>query len=471
MNLKVDNLEEKLHKGVPPQVLKLCQFYKDKGYKAYVVGGSLRDLLMEKKVTDWDIAVSAKPQETLKFFRKVIPTGLKHGTVTVLFQGLKFEVTTLRGETTYSDGRHPDKVEFIDDIVEDLARRDFTINAIAYDPVSKKLFDPFDGLGDLNKRIIRAVGDPEKRFNEDGLRSLRAIRFVSTLGFEIEENTFNSIPYTISTFRKVSKERIREELIKLIQGEYCVKGVELLRRSTLLEEIFPELVKTCFVAQNRYHDYNLWDHLLKSLEFCSLLSQDYLLRFAALFHDIGKAFTKRWDETKGDFVFYNHERESANIVYNWMRKYKFSNKEVDYVTHLIRYHGYHYTPEWTSSAIRRFIQKLKIEFIEPFFLLKIADLKARKTNLDEELTQQLNYTYEFQRRVLEEINKKLAVTVNDLEIDGNEIMEILGLRPGKTIGEIKRWLLEKVLENPELNKKEILREMVRNYNAERVGRG
>lgn len=450
-----NDIKESITSKIDPIVIELCKTINQSGNKAYIVGGCLRDLILKKELNDWDIATTAKAEDIMKMFKKAIPTGIKHGTVTVFFKEKKFEITTLRGESGYSDGRHPDHVEFITDIYQDLSRRDFTINAIAYEPIEMLLIDPHHGCEDIDKKLIRAVGNPIDRFIEDGLRILRAIRFASVLDFDIEEKTIKAIPDSIQTFRKVSKERIREEFIKIINSQFNLKGLGLLEKTGLLKEIFPQFQATVNCSQNQYHSYTVWEHSLFTLKFCD--KDDYLLKMAAFFHDIGKPIVKKWDEKKGDYIFYDHEKIGSSIVEKWLHDYKFSNSEIETVTHLIKNHGIYYSSQWTDSAIRRFIKRVGKEYLERIICLQRADIKAHRNIINEE---ELKLSEELQRRINLELTNKAAFNESDLKIDGHDIMKILQIESGIIIGEIKHWLIEQVLEKPELNQKEILIDLV-----------
>ncbi|MFW6086550.1 MAG: CCA tRNA nucleotidyltransferase, partial [Myxococcota bacterium] len=351
----------------------LCRRLRQAGYGAWVVGGSLRDLLLGGEVGDWDLATSAQPAEVKKVFRRVIPTGIQHGTVTVLFEGGSYEVTTLRGETTYTDGRHPDRVYFVEDIEADLARRDFTGNAIAYDPVEDVTCDPFGGLADLERRVLRAVGDPRERFSEDGLRVLRAARFVATLEFELDPSTERAIAPAIETFRKVSHERVREEWLKALRAREPSRAFEVMRRTGILEVTLPELLAQVACEQNRYHAYDVWTHTMACVD---AMEGDAIERLAALLHDLGKPRSRSVSDKTGDHTFYGHERIGADMAQRWLRDYRFSNEERDKVVRMIRHHLLGYSPEWTDAAVRRFIKRVGKDLIDPLLRLARADAGA-----------------------------------------------------------------------------------------------
>ncbi|MEO6599439.1 MAG: CCA tRNA nucleotidyltransferase, partial [Polyangiaceae bacterium] len=282
---------QRLNHSVPNEVRELCARLREGGFRSWIVGGCVRDELfaqLDGKATDirgdWDIATSARPEQVQKLFRRVIPTGIQHGTVTVMVKQTGYEVTTLRGETEYTDGRRPDAVYFVDDIKDDLARRDFTINAIAYDPLEDQLIDPFDGIADLRARVLRAVGDPALRFGEDGLRVLRAARFVATLEVELEANTARAIAPSLDSYRKVSAERVRDEWLKATKAKRPSRAFEVMREHGLLAITAPELIESVGCEQNRYHAFDVWNHALHCLDNCP---QNPVLRMAGLLHDVG----------------------------------------------------------------------------------------------------------------------------------------------------------------------------------------
>jgi tRNA nucleotidyltransferase (CCA-adding enzyme) len=300
------------------------------GHQAYPVGGGIRDVLLGRKVLDWDVATSARPDDMLALFPRVIPTGIAHGTVTVLTGHSQVEVTTFRGDIGYTDGRHPDQVEFLNSLKEDLKRRDFTVNAMAYDTKRNRIIDPHQGRRDLKKGIIRAVGDPLRRFAEDGLRPLRAVRFAAVLDFEIDRRTFHAIGKRLKVFRKVAPERVRVELLKILGSRQAHRGIDLLNQSGLLEEIIPELIPSIGFAQNRFHKYDVYGHILKCLEHSR---GDPVLKLAVLLHDIAKPQTAEGPE--GERTFYGHEKASAKTASRVLKRLRFSNLERQRVEILI----------------------------------------------------------------------------------------------------------------------------------------
>src|SRR5262245_2758589 len=298
------------HAAIASEAHAVCARLREHGYKAWIVGGCVRDVLLGKHVADWDIATDARPADVMRIFPKVVPTGLAHGTVTVLVdtprgETRSLEVTTLRGETRYSDGRRPDSAYFVDDIVADLARRDFTVNAIALDPQNFELIDPFAGQADLNQRVLRAVGDPAQRFAEDGLRVLRAARFTATLDMQIEPGTFAAISGSLATYRKVSPQRVRDERLKTMRAQRPSRAFDVMRETGILAITCPELLEGVGMEQNRWHGYDVWRHALACLDACT---GDPILRMSALLHDVGKPRTRAFSQKTQDYTFYEHDK-------------------------------------------------------------------------------------------------------------------------------------------------------------------
>lgn len=438
-------------KQIPPGVLAVCARLREKGHRAWIVGGCVRDLLRGAPSADWDVATSARPEEVQRAFRRVIPTGIQHGTVTVHLHdkegGGSFEVTTLRGETTYSDGRRPDAVVFVDDIVADLARRDFTVNAIALDPLREgdaALIDPFDGHGDLQRRVLRAVGDPAQRFGEDGLRALRAARFVASLEFELDEATAAAIRPALDVYRKVSAERVRDEWIKALKARSPSRAFEVMRVHGLLEVSAPELLPQYGCDQNKWHRYDVWGHAMACVDACA---GDPVLRLSALLHDVGKPATRAFSDKTQDYTFYEHERVGAEMVDPLLSRLRFSNEERIRVTHLVRHHLVCYEPSWSDAAVRRWIRRIGRERLEDMYALNEADLRGK----DREGEADLVNLADLKVRVAEIFAKGEAITARDLAIGGKELMERLGMRPGPKMGILLDRLLEDVLEEPSRN--------------------
>jgi len=449
---------------LPDYVTYIAKKLYQNGFQAWIVGGSIRDLILNRPVYDYDIATDARPEEVISLFKRTIPTGLKHGTVTILRGKNSVEVTTFRCDGKYTDGRRPDNIRYASTIYEDISRRDFTINGIAYNPLTGKLIDPFGGIEDIKKGIIRSIGNPYERFNEDGLRPFRACRFATQLGFCIEEQTFKAITACVENASRVSLERIREEFIKIIQSQKPSTGIELLRQSGLLQLFIPELITGFGINQNKYHRYDIYYHNLFTCD--AATGNDYRIRLAALFHDIGKYYAKREVEKDGGKkpVFYNHERIGASITAKIMKRLKFSNSDIKFVTHLVINHMFHYTNQWTDGAVRRFIRKVGMENLDALFELRKADrigngLKKGESNSIKRLKQRIE-------KVIEEDN---AITVRDLAVNGYDIMNELNIKPGPLVGKVLNGLLEEILDNPEKNKRETLLTLAKEIAKNEIG--
>lgn len=435
----------------------IMKHLKDKGFDSFIVGGSVRDMLMEQPMSDIDIATKATPNEAVDILSKkglrVIPTGIEHGTVTVLHNEHKFEVTTFRKDVS-CDGRNA-VVEFALDLEEDLARRDFTINAIAYCPFTDRFIDPFDGKKDIESRSIRTVGDAVKRYREDYLRMFRAFRFSSTLDFCVYD------PDVIEEVNKdkwedvLSVERIKQEFDKCFsKAIFPSKMISGLWLTKILEKCFPELAKSVEFQQNRHHKYSLWWHILHTL---NAVPKEYpLLRWVALFHDLGKIPAREFNGE--DYTFYNHERYSEEIAYNIMKRFKFSNDEVRYVLNLVKHHMFQYKPEMKDSAIRRLVASLGQEYINDLLIIKYADRKGKGVEVSA-----MDIENSRVRIRLDKILKDGGVfKIKDLNIDGNDIMRIKNIRPSIEVGKYLKFLYEQVLENPELNTRERLEMLLNN---------
>ena len=434
----------------------MCERLRSRDKRAWVVGGCVRDALLQRTVSDWDVATDARPEEMMQIFPRAIPTGLKHGTVTVRSGALQVELTTLRGEGAYSDGRRPDEVTFTDDIAKDLGRRDFTINAIACDPVSGALIDPYDGQKDLDARVLRAVGNPLERFAEDGLRVLRAARFAATLEMELDPETYRAIAPTLETYKKVSAERIRDEWIKAMKARRPSRAFEIMRTTGILSITCPELELGVGMRQNRYHAYDVWRHGMECMDACA---GDPILRIAALLHDVGKPGSRAFSEKTGDYTFYDHDRIGAEIADPICVRLRFSNDERVRITSLVRHHLFHYTEEWGDATVRKWIRRVGKDRVEDLYLLNEADVRAKGLDATADLAA-LETLKAHVRRVLE---AGAALTTHDLKIDGNVLMRELSLRPGPLLGRILQHLLELVIADPALNEPDVLLGLARTF--------
>ncbi|HPO49046.1 MAG TPA: CCA tRNA nucleotidyltransferase [Spirochaetota bacterium] len=440
---------------IPDALKEFAKIFKKNNYQLFLVGGALRDNLLGSPGSDYDFATNATPEEIMKIFPKTIPVGIEHGTILVLYESYQFEVTTFRADGKYSDYRRPDGVNFVRSIDEDLKRRDFTINAFAYDINKKKLIDKFNGKKDLKKKIIKAIGNPDERFNEDALRMVRAVRFASKLDFSIESETLASIEKNAALVENISKERIRDELIKIMKTEKPSIALEYMRKTGLMRYIIPELLYGFEVNQNRFHKYDVYYHNLFSCD--AAPSDNYIVRIAALFHDISKPQTKK-EQDDNENSFYNHEIIGARVARTILKRLKFSNEETRKISHLIKYHMFYYTEEWTDGAVRRFLKNVGVENLPDLFALRDADRIGNGTKTGVPKT-----FIDFQDRIKRILEIDGALKVGDLKIDGNVVMKEINIKPSKLVGEILNHLLELVLDNPELNVAEKLIEKTKEY--------
>ncbi|MEZ4323775.1 MAG: hypothetical protein R3B40_01090 [Polyangiales bacterium] len=434
---------------IPDDVVDLCRRLHEHGERGWIVGGCIRDVLLGRSISDWDVATSATPDRVQRVFRKVIPTGIEHGTVTVLHRGTPYEVTTLRGEGAYTDGRRPDEVFFVTDIDRDLARRDFTVNAIAYDPLEDTLIDPLGGLADLESRRLRAVGAPAERFGEDGLRILRGARFCATLGFDLEAATEAAFAGAIGVFAKVSRERVRDEWLKTMRAERPSRAFEVMRRTGILDVTLPELVEQHGCEQNRWHAYDVWHHTMAVLD---AMRGDPPTNSPRCCATSPKPRTRALSEKTHDYTFYNHERVGADMADAFLREYRFSNDERQRVVHLVRHHLVCYQSSWTDAAVRRFVQRVGRDGIDPLLRLAEADALGKGRPVEEELASLV----ELRARVDTLMAAGAALSTGDLAVNGRDVLARLEGRGGPVVGEILRELLEAVLEDPTLNERDRL---------------
>ncbi|MFA5042245.1 MAG: HD domain-containing protein [Candidatus Paceibacterota bacterium] len=465
---------------IPLEVLEILEKIKKRNFEAYLVGGCARDLLLDKEPKDWDITTQATPVEIQKIFPDSIYEN-NFGTVAIKTSSQKeslkiIEITTFRKEGKYTDKRHPDEIKFAQTIEEDLSRRDFTINAMALKIQNSKiknqncnsklkildtkyaLIDPFGGQKDLQNKIIRTVGSPNDRFTEDALRLIRAIRFACELNFKIEKETLEAIKNNVGLIKLISQERIRDEFIKIIAGPRAAQGLSLMQETNLLKQIIPELEQGIGVTQNKHHIYTVWEHLLRSLDYAAKKNYSLEVKLASLFHDIGKPKTKRG---KGiNATFYNHEIEGTKMVSRILNRLKFPKDQSEKIIKLVRYHGFVYDPEITTDAsIRRLLLKIGKENIEELAQVREADRigsgcpKARPFRLR-------HFLFKVEKVLKETEGQQPSLKM--LKVNGNDIMKILKIEAGPKIGAILNILLEKVLDDPEENKKEILEKEIKN---------
>jgi tRNA nucleotidyltransferase (CCA-adding enzyme) len=436
---------------VAPAALEVCRRLAEAGHVAQIVGGCVRDLLLGRSAKDWDVATSAHPDAVQRLFTRTIPTGIAHGTITVLVRGEPIEVTTYRGEGAYTDARRPDHVVFGVTLEEDLSRRDFTMNAIAFDPVGETLIDPFGGRADLEKEVIRAVGDPTLRFREDGLRVMRAVRFAAVLGFAVEAATEAAIPSALPSLARVSMERVRDELLKLLGAARPSLGLDIAQRTGVLGVILPEVAEGIGVVQNHHHRFDVWRHTVAAVDGTP---GDAIVRLGTLLHDVAKPRTAAPKaDAPGEFTFYRHDAIGAEMADAIARRLKLSNKERERIVALVGHHMFWYAPEWSDATVRRFIRRVGAELLPDLFALRAGDVVGRGYGEDPE--KELG---ELRRRVEKVVAEDQALSIGDLAIGGKEVMDALGVPPGRAVGDMLRQLLEEVLEEPELNTRERLLE-------------
>ena len=437
---------------MPANVIALARRFRSAGYQLYVVGGAIRDTLRGAPVSDYDFATSARPEEVRGLFRRVIPTGLQHGTVTIVEHGDRFEVTTYRSDGDYSDHRRPDTVRFTRSLDQDLARRDFTINAIAYDPLDRTIVDPYDGRRDIAARSIRSVGQAATRFDEDALRMLRAVRFACVLDYRLDAAVVDAIARLAATIEAVSAERVRDELGKLMGSARPAHGWRILHDTGLLAHIVPELER-CHAT---HAPVDVFGHLLAAVD-CA--PHDEVGRWAALLHDIAKPET--YANRDGTIHFPGHDERSAERATEILTRLRFSNGTVQRVAHLVRHHMIGYQTTWSDSAVRRLIARVGRDAIIDQLRLARADrcaYGARTAPLLDEL----------EDRVTAVLRSRAPLERSDLAIDGRDVMRHLGLRPGPVVGIVLRELYETVLDNPEQNERDTLLSIAERFQRSRL---
>ena len=424
---------------------KILSALNQKGYDAYIVGGAIRDLIMGRTPHDYDIATSALPNQIKSIFPCTIDTGIKHGTVTVMDSHASFEVTTFRTDGEYKDTRHPEDVKFISDVKSDMLRRDFTINALAYNE-NEGVIDCVGGLDDIKNKVIRCVGEPEVRFKEDALRMLRAIRFSVVLGFEIEERTKTAIKKYSILIKKVSAERIREELEKILRSENP-GGIIMLHQLGLLKYIIPEL-DVCFSVnqRNKYHLYNVGEHIIHAV---AKTPEDITIRWAALLHDIGKPLCKSVD-ANGIIHFYGHHHESVRLADDILRRLRLDNDSRKNILTLIENHDIRIEP--SLVGVKRIMARLGADLFAKLLLLQEADNSAKNPKFLPDKLAKINDVRVIYRKVLSE---RQPYVTSDLIINGRDLIKI-GFRAGREIGDTLRCLLDEVLINPSLNNRDYL---------------
>jgi len=446
---------------IHPVLREIADLFAARHREICLVGGAVRDMLMGRDVHDWDLATNAVPEEVISIFRDapsralVIPTGIKHGTVTVHFKNTEMEITTYRTESDYSDGRRPDSVSYAATIEEDLGRRDFCMNAIALRLPDCEIIDPYEGQNDIEAGIIRCVGNPLERFSEDGLRPLRALRFTAQLGFEIDEITLEAIPLCLWVTALVSAERVRDEFEKIICSPQPSRALRLMEDTGLLKLFVPELAACRNVDQKCCHRFDVLDHSLLACDYAAREQYPREVILAALLHDIGKPLVRKLSEEGGGgyWTFYRHEEESARMTREILGRLRFPNALIARVSHLVEEHMFSYDDNWSDAAVRRFIVRAGEDSIEDLYRLRRADAYA---TAGEEVDPK--FLLPLADRVDRIIAAGNAFSLKDLAVSGKDLISI-GIQPGKTLGIILEQLMESVLDDPESNTREKLLEI------------
>ena len=440
---------------IPFEILQVTDTLEKAGFEAWIVGGCVRDLFIGRKPKDWDVTTNATPEDIQGLFENTFYTN-DFGTVgivndTVEDQSLKVvEATPYRVEGTYSDARRPDSVTFSPHIQDDLKRRDFTINALAFSPTKGELLDLYNGIGDTADGVIRAVGNPTERFMEDALRILRAVRLAAELDFVIEEWTERAMLECAPQLSKISKERIKDELMRVLNSKQPMKALVLSQKLGILTYIIPELEQGIGIDQNQAHSFDVFEHNLRALQHAADKDWNFTIRLSALFHDIGKPTSRRWSEDKKDWTFHGHEVVGARMTKKALEKLKFPRETIDTVQNLVRWHMFFSDPDKvTLSAVRRIIRNVGKENIENLVNLRVCD----RIGTGRPKEQPFRFR-KYQSMIEQALQDPLSVTM--LKIDGGQLMEVTRERPGPRLGWMLHALLEEVLDNPALNTKDYL---------------
>ncbi|HIY61897.1 MAG TPA: CCA tRNA nucleotidyltransferase [Candidatus Mediterraneibacter stercoripullorum] len=435
---------------LPRKVIMIINNLQLHGYEAFAVGGCVRDSILARRPQDWDITTSARPEEIKRLFRRTVDTGIEHGTVTVLLGKDSFEVTTYRVDGAYEDSRHPSEVRFTNRLEEDLKRRDFTINAMAYND-DVRLVDAFGGMQDLNHHLIRCVGNPVERFTEDALRILRAVRFSAQLNFPIEPETAEAVRKLAPNLRNISAERIQAELVKLLVSPHPERLQDAYGLG-ITRIILPEWDAMVGVEQDTpHHKYDVAEHTLRAMK---NVKRDKILRLTMLFHDMGKPSVKTTDENGRDH-FKGHALVSEELARRILRRLKFDNETIRVVTRLVCYHDYRV--EATPKNVRRAMNRIGVDLFPYYLAVRMADVKAQSPYQRREKIENI---VEMRRLYQEILEKKECITLRQLAVGGRDLMN-LGMKPGRELGSMLSELLEYVLDDPERNKKDILCDYVK----------
>ena len=453
-----------LQNQIPSEVSRITETLTKAGYEAWIVGGCVRDVLLGRTPKDWDITTNANPEQIQGLFENTFYTN-EFGTVGIVNddatdESVKVvEATPYRVEGKYSDARRPDSVEFSKNIEDDLKRRDFTVNALAYNPATGQLLDLYGGIQDASKGILRAVGEPEERFAEDALRIMRAIRISAELGFSIEEHTKAAMQKCAGQLAKISKERIRDEFVRILNSPKPMNALILSQNIGILKYIAPELEAGMGVEQNQAHSFDVFEHNLRALQHAADKNWSFEVRLAALFHDVGKPASRRWGDEKHDWTFHGHDVVGARITKKALEALKFPRETIDTTEKLVRWHMFFSDPDKiTLSAVRRIITNVGKESIEDLVKLRICDRIG--TGRPKEQPFRLR---KYQAMIEEALHDPISVGM--LAVDGKDIMQITGERPGPRLGWMLHALLEEVLEDPKLNTKEHLSSKILEYKA------
>lgn len=436
---------------IPTNISQALDRLIDQNHQVYLVGGAVRDFLLNKPLKDWDFTTDATPDEMLAIFPDAFYKN-NFGTVSIPIESVVLEITTMRQESDYQDNRHPAQLNWTKDISQDLQRRDFTINAMAMKYQQQQfnqIIDPFNGQQDLNDKIIKAVGNPVTRFNEDALRLMRAVRFAAQLGFSIEQNTLQAISKQADLLNNISHERIRDEFIKILETDNYYDGVVMLRHCRLLRIFLPE-VENCFgvVQEGPKHDrvYDIGEHLMLSLKYCP--SADPIIRLVCLLHDIGKPATYRQDQT-GNVTFYHHEVVGAQIAEQICERLRLSRSQTDLIVTLIRWHMFSVDENQTDAAIRRIIRHIKQPNVPAMLALREADRLGGGTQ------NPTSWRLEkFKKRIIELTTDRF--TIQDLKVNGQDVMQTLSIKPSRQVGEILEQLFNEVEQDMSKNDREYL---------------
>ena len=441
--------------SLPEEVKTIIKKLQDSGFQGYAVGGCVRDLLLNKEPQDWDITTNAKPEEIQKLFPEHVYENT-FGTVAIKTDSEKpelalIEVTPYRIEGKYTDKRHPDNIKFADKLEDDLSRRDFTVNAMAMD-IDGKVTDLFNGQKDLKSKSIRTVGKPEERFGEDALRLLRAVRFATILGFKIENKTLEAVKKNADWLIAISKERIRDEFVKIIKSDNAYNGIILLYETGLLKHVVPELLEGVGVGQNLHHIYTVWEHNTLALKYAAGKNYSLEVRLGSLFHDIGKPQTKRGDGKYS--TFYSHDVVGARITAEIVARLKFPKDISEKIVKLVRYHLFYYNVgEVTESSVRRLLANVGSENINDLIKVREADRIGSGT------PKAVPYKLRHLQYVLDKVSHD-PISVKMLKVGGEDVMKNLDTKPGPKIGLILNYLLAEVIDDPAKNTKEYLEQRI-----------